>query len=346
MGRPFELLNPISTPGWNDLLRAAPGYTIFHSSEWAEVLQASYGYQPRYFTSSGNGRLEALVAMMEIDSPWTGKRGVSLPFSDYCPPLVSNGVDPQELLEAVARHARETHWNYFEIRGPLRANWEAVPSCRYYRHTLELRRQPEELLGSFSSNTERNIRKAVREGVEVRTAQVADAVRDFYRLFCMTRKRQGLPPPPYSFFKNLHQRLIAKDHGLIALAQYRGRIVAGAVFFHMGEKALYKYGASDMHFKRLRANHLVMWEAIRFYAANGYQSLCFGRTEPADEGLRRFKIGWGTREESLEYYRYDVSQERFVTVRSNATGVHNAVFARMPIGLLRLTGAVLYRHMG
>lgn len=61
------------------------------------------------------------------------------------------------------------------------------------------------------------------------------------------------------------------------LASFKGTIIAGAIYFHFGEKAVYKYGASDVKYQQLRPNNLVMWEAIRLYCQNGYKSFCFGR---------------------------------------------------------------------
>ena len=56
-----------------------------------------------------------------------------------------------------------------------------------------------------------------------------------------------------------------------------------------------------------------MWEAIKRYAENGFSRLHLGRTSLANEGLRRFKLGLGAREEKIEYYKYDFRKESFVS---------------------------------
>ena len=50
--------------------------------------------------------------------------------------------------------------------------------------------------------------------------------------------------------------MISIENGFVALASYSNRVVAGAVFFHFGSKAIYKYGASDRNYQHLRANNL------------------------------------------------------------------------------------------
>jgi lipid II:glycine glycyltransferase (peptidoglycan interpeptide bridge formation enzyme) len=107
----------------------------------------------------------------------------------------------------------------------------------------------------------------------------------------MTRKEHGLPPQPFHFFKKIHDHIISKNLGVVVLASFDRENVAGAIYFHIGEKAVFKYGASDKKFQHLRANNLVMWEAIKWYSQNGYRSLCFGRTEPENQGLLQFKSG-------------------------------------------------------
>jgi hypothetical protein len=121
--------------------------------------------------------------------------------------------------------------------------------------------------------------------------------------------------------------------------------VAAAVFFHWGKKAIYKYGASDEAYQHLRANNLVMWEAIKRYARNGFDQLHFGRTSLINEGLRRFKLGWNTEETMIEYVRYDWKEGGFVTAKDEASGWYNRVFRVLPVSVSRLVGSLLYRHV-
>jgi lipid II:glycine glycyltransferase (peptidoglycan interpeptide bridge formation enzyme) len=118
------------------------------------------------------------------------------------------------------------------------------------------------------------------------------------------------------------------------------------VYLGFSGRAVYKYGASDRRYQHLRANNLVMWEAIRRYRKKGFRGLCFGKTEPEHEGLLQFKRGWGAVEETLNYYKYDLKKRAFVNGTSKTSGFHNKVFRAMPPPLLQLAGKLLYPHMG
>jgi lipid II:glycine glycyltransferase (peptidoglycan interpeptide bridge formation enzyme) len=162
----------------------------------------------------------------------------------------------------------------------------------------------------------------------------------------MTRKQHGLPPQPFNFFKKIYNRIISKGFGFVILASINKKNIAGAMYFHFGGRALYKYGASDHQYQHLRANNLVMWEAIKWYSRNGFKSLCFGRTEPENQGLIQFKSGWGTTERQISYYRFDFKKEAFINRQARVTGFQNRIFRNMPIPLLKMVGSILYKHVG
>ena len=132
--------------------------------------------------------------------------------------------------------------------------------------------------------------------------------------------------------------------GVVVTARQQQKVIAAAIFFHFGAKAIYKYGASDETFQELRGNNLVIWEAIKWYAANGAKALHLGRTSIANESLRRFKLAWGSDEQTIEYLRYDLRKSCFVTGKDRVVGWYNTVFRALPIPLLRMIGRQLYRH--
>ncbi len=101
-----------------------------------------------------------------------------------------------------------------------------------------------------------------------------------------------------------------------------------------------------MKFQQLRANNIVMWQAIKYYCQNGYKNFCFGKTEPEHKGLLQFKKGWGASEHLIKYYKYDLTDDKFVKESSLVSGVHNKVFHNTPIPILKIFGNLFYKYMG
>jgi hypothetical protein len=342
----IQIIDPTRFPSWDSMLLRTPGATFFHSSAWAKVLSESYGYTPLYFSVIDGEKLRALVPLMEVNSFLTGKRGVSLPFTDYCEPIVEEGIEFQDLLNPIIDHGRKDRWEYIEFRGATRYLVGKPFFISYCGHILGLVMGHEEIFSILRDSTRRNVKKAEKEKVEIRFEKTLEATRAFYRLNCMTRREHGLPPQPYHFFEKIHRHIISNENGFIALAYFQGKAIAGSVHFHFGDRAIYKYGASDRKYQDLRANNLVMWEAIKWFAGKHFKSFCFGRTEQENEGLRQFKAGWGAEENLIHYFKYDLRQDAFVAAKSKGEPAYTSLFRATPIPVLNVIGSLFYRHMG
>ena len=339
-----SIINPLHYHNYDKEILRLPKASIFHSSAWARVLTESYGYEPVYFGSTKKGRISSLLPVMEIRSFLTGARGVSLPFTDFCPEITENQLSENNFFNSIKSFGKKRKWKFFELRGTQSAQPKQRPYCSYYQHDLDLKKGENAIFSNLRSSTRRNIKKAVKEGVEVECNSSLDFLKTFFRLNCMTRKKHGLPPQPFNFFKKLHQHIISKGHGFISFATYHGKVVAGAIYLHFGKKAVYKYGASNSVFTHARPNNLVMWESIKWYAKRGFESLNFGRTDTDHHGLLQFKRGWGVEETVIDYYRYDMRVAKFLQPNNQPKNAYS-LFKKLPISVLKLIGRILYKHV-
>jgi len=338
-------LDPITYNNWDELVRTFPGYSFFHSVAWSKVLSESYNYTPACFVSNVENNL-ALIPMMDVKSAITGRRGVSLPFTDYCEPIITGSIKFQDILDRIIQYGKRVNWKFIEFRGGEKFFPGVLSSSRFLGHHLDISREENEIYSAIKDTFKRNIKKAYANGVSVQFLDTKEAVKEFYRLNCITRKRHGLPPQPYRFFRKVYEHIISKDQGVVALASHAGKFIAGAIFFHFGEKALYKYGASDMEYQNLRPNNLVMWEAVRWYRERGFKSLSLGRTEIENHGLRQFKLALGAEEYPIVYYRYDLKSGSFVKEPEKVSAFQTNILNKLPVFMLKIIGNVYYRHAG
>jgi len=283
---------------------------------------------------------------MDVKSAITGRRGVSLPFTDYCEPIIAGSIKFQDILDRIIQYGKIVNWEFIELRGGEKFLPGALSSSRFLGHRLDISREDNEIYSAFKDTFKRNIKKAYASGVSVQFSDTKEAVKEFYRLNCITRKRHGLPSQPYRFFRKVYEHIISKDQGVVALASHAGKFIAGAVFFHFGEKALYKYGASDMEYRNLRPNNLVMWEAIRWCRERGFKTLSLGRTEMENQGLRQFKLALGAEEYTIKYYRYDLKSGSFVAEPEKVSAFQAKMLNKLPVFMLKIIGKVYYRHAG
>lgn len=340
----IDRVNPLENDQWDTLLRAAPNASFFHGRAWASVLNDTYGFTPSYFTLTRDGVMRSLLPVMEVNSWLTGRRGVSLPFTDECAAALSESDSFQILFREALSFATIRRWNYLECRCGNSLLGDVPASASYYGHELKLLGDETHLFSQCSASARQAVRKAERSGLTIEFSQDLDAVKTFYGLHCRTRKRLGSLPQPFIFFQNICRHVLAKNQGWVVLARRGSVAVAASVFFHFGKSAIFKYGASDDVFQPLRANNLVMWEAIKRYSKLGMETLDFGRTSFENDGLRRFKLGWGSHENLIDYVRFDRRHGNFVSKKGESQQWYNKIIQSLPASFSRLIGAALYKH--
>jgi lipid II:glycine glycyltransferase (peptidoglycan interpeptide bridge formation enzyme) len=340
-----SMVDPLTYSGWDQLLTSRPEASFFHGSAWARVLHSTYGHRPFYFGILENGRLVSLLPFMEVSSWLSGRRAVSLPFTDFCVPIEAPGQGSARLYEHAIEEGCKRRWRWLECRASNSAFGGATPSLAFLGHIVDLKGGQEQMFQNLESAVRRGIRKAEKAGLRIEFSRSAEAMQTFFTLHCGTRRRHGVPPQPLRFFQNIVRYVLGEDRGFVATAYLDNRPVASAVFFHQQKDSIYKFGASDYAFQHLRPNNLVMWEAIKRLAEAGCTHLHLGRTSMGNEGLRRFKLGFGAREEQINYFKYDFRTCSVVAEKDKAEGWFNPFFRHLPLCLSRLAGRVLYPHL-
>ena len=109
----FEIVNPLEDNGWDDLVASHPKSSIFHTSSWARILTGTYGYNPVYLVQKNNGAIRTAVPVMEVQGFCSGRRAISLPFTDYCDPLHDAEATTDDYLPLLFSAGKEKGWNSF-----------------------------------------------------------------------------------------------------------------------------------------------------------------------------------------------------------------------------------------
>lgn len=340
-----DTIDPICGDEWDACAQVAFDATVFHSSAWARVLIRSYGHAPHYLRIRSGLRVLAIVPIMELDSRWTGRRGVCLPFSDGCGPLRMTQEDAETVYDALAAYARFHEWGHLEIRDGRLPPAVDVAESVYLSHDIDLKVGMSALWQGLAPSVRRAIRKAKGMSLEVTVESNESAFRIYHDLHSRTRRRHGLPPQPLGFFLNLHREVILPGNGAIILAKVGRDYVAGAVFLHNKRGAIYKFGASDERFWSCRPNQAVMWAGMtHLVTGTTCTTLNLGRTAVANSGLIRFKESFGASVRPLRYHRYRQGSawrgEELPAIKK-AYGL----FRACPLMVNRLLGANIYPHL-
>ena len=195
---------------WDDYVRAHPDGTPFHLYNWIKTIYESYNFEPYLYAVKNNQEaITSILPLFVIKSIFTGRRIISLPFTDYCGPLCCNREEEKGLIAKVegTLGKQVTH---IEIRSELTDDCNFVRDLFFKRHVLRLENNASALFNKFDKKTiQYSIRKALKADVEIREDNTPEGMKAFYELNKMTRKKHGVPHQPWSFFENILNKIIA-----------------------------------------------------------------------------------------------------------------------------------------
>jgi predicted N-acyltransferase len=351
--RPIHEFQPLTDPRWDEFLQRHPCSSIFHTVEWLETLHRTYGYEPVAFTTSrpGTDLLNAAV-FCRVESWLTGRRLVSLPFSDHCDLLADTVTDLTAIVSVLREQLHRDNLLYIEarpLRTPDQAALEPNSTFSYCFHQIDLRPDLETLLRNCHKNsTQRKISRAEREGLTYEEGRSETLLDSFYRLYLLTRRRQRVLPQPKRWFQNLIDFL--GEALKIRVAFKNGQPIASILTLRYKDTLVYKYGCSDANFQRLGGVHLLFWRSIQEAKRDGLRVFDLGRSEFQNSGLITFKDRWGARRSVLTYFRLlDSLQSKGAFVPAGSDWKERAAkkaFPRLPDRVVRAAGDLICRHVG
>jgi len=334
----------IDDQGWVDFVSANEGATPFHHQAWAALLSDCYRYSAFALAlADASGRIVAGLPVLDVSNRLTGKRWVSLPYTDACPPLLTSPASMEELVAGLEEERMRRNIPELECRAELAGSW-VTSRAEAVIHTLRLGADPEQMQQGLKRSVRQHIAKGHHSGVTVRRAERVEELADiFYALHVRTRRRLGVPVQPRRYFVRLWERILKPGLGFCLLAESDGRPIAGAVFLAWKNTVVYKYSASDHRYLGLRPNYVLLWEAIRWSGAQGYEALDLGRTDLEHTGLRHFKSAWGAREEPLVYSTLGEAGEG-PGLSSRGAALLSPVIRHSPRSVCRAIGELFYRY--
>jgi CelD/BcsL family acetyltransferase involved in cellulose biosynthesis len=279
----------------------------FHTPAWMSVLRETYDLEvSAYILLNEAGEPLAGLPFGRIADA-RGERFVTLPFSDYCDPLVSDQDHWRCLVEPLLAEGRPFAIRCLHNSLPL-ADDRFTQLNKAKWHGLDLRPDADLLWQGLDSSVRRAVRKARQQGVSVQIAQGAEGLRAFFELHLGVRKyKYRLLAQPYRFFQSIWSHFIEQGCGALMLAVYQGEIIGGVLFLEWKDRLYYKFNASNPAWLSLRPNDLLIWEGMNYGRRKGYTLLDFGLSDWDQEGLVRYKRKFATEEKTISFLRYPPS---------------------------------------
>ncbi len=324
---------------WDALAGSHPEATLYHRAPWLEVLQRAFGVRPSVAIIADSGSAKAACLLAPGGNP-IRRSLISLPFSDFCPPLAVNDSARESLLSrlAVIRNRPK-----LEIRGVAGVYpWNVL--YHFQRWTLDLSRPFEAIEKAADREVRRHLRRARVAGLGVECSSGAEAMDCFFNLQMESRRRLGVPSQPLKFFRTVHEVFAKLDSIEVWFALHHGKRIAAVVVLRDGNDLHAKWSARAAGMPD-GASHMIFM-AIAEQHAQHASSLDFGRTDSRNRGLSRFKRELGAAATDLPYSYFP--QMPNVTSAENLTGVWQTasrVWRNLPLPVARVLNNVTYRYL-
>jgi hypothetical protein len=324
---------------WNDLVRSHPAATLYHRAPWLEVLERAFGVRP------------SVALLREFDWAVAGcllARGgnpihrtlISIPFSDFCPPLALDDRARESLLAGLA--AIESR-PAIELRGVAGAHpWKVLD--HFQRWTLDLSRPFDAIEKGADREIRRHLRRAREAGVSVECSRDIGAIESFFKLQLENRRRLGVPAQPLRFFRLVHEVFSKLDSIEVWFATHHGHPIAAVVVLRDGDVLHAKWSARTSAGPD-GASHLVFMSIAEHHAQRA-AAIDFGRTDSRNQGLARFKRQLGATPHDLPYSYFPELPS--VTSAETLTGwrqTASRVYRNLPLPAARVVSSVTYRYL-
>jgi hypothetical protein len=344
--------DPLGDNRWDQFLLRHPHSSVFHASAWIKALADTYGYTAVAFTTSPPAaELRNAVLFCRIDSWLTGRRLVSLPFSDHCELLTSADDSLTEIWTALEHELAESDLRYIELRPvhPLAPMAARRLGATYCLHLLDLTPSLDDIFSRFhKDSTQRKIRRAESEGLSYEEGTSNAFLDEFLRLRLLTQRRHGVPPQPTKWFRNLIECF--GERLKIRVAFRNKKAIAAILTLQYKNMMVYKYGGSDAQSHRFGGMHLLLWRSIQEAKQQNLALFDFGRSDWSNPGLIAFKDRWGAARSNLTYSLIS-DPATFKPHPLHTEGDWKSQIGRrfipyLPDALLRTIGSAVYRHIG
>jgi FemAB-related protein (PEP-CTERM system-associated) len=209
---------------------------------------------------------------------------------------------------------------------------------------LKLPGSSRELMESFKSKLRSQIKKPMKEGLDVRSGG-KELVEDFYKVFLVNMRDLGSPVHSKKLILSVLDEF--ENRARIFLV-YKGKEpVASSLVIGFGKTLNNPWASSLKEYSRLSPNMLLYWGMLEYACDNGFEVFEFGRSTPG-EGTYRFKEQWGATPAALHWHTISLKGPQHTEVQTEKDRFAGAVryWQKLPVPVTRLIGPYIRKYIG
>jgi FemAB-related protein (PEP-CTERM system-associated) len=339
-----ERLSPEREAAWDAFVASHPAGSHYQRAGWSRVLSRAFGPAPHYLLVAGPDGIEGVLPLFAFAHPIFGRSLVSVPFLNRGGLLTASARARDALLAEARALLASTRSRYVELRH-AEASDPSLP-CRSHKISMSLALDGGEaaVWERVGAKVRNLVRKGQKAGLAARRGDPARDLEAFYDLFARNMRDLGTPVYTCRFFREVFREF--PDDVRLTMVEQEGRAVAAGLQVAHGGFTEMHWAASRREALPLSPNMLLYWECIAEAARAGRREFCFGRSTEGS-GPHRFKKQWGASPTRLhwEYLLAPGAEPPRAGTDDPRFQLAIRVWRRLPLGVTRLLGPPIVRHL-
>ena len=301
---------------WRDFVAASPFGDVLQTLEWGPVKRPEWTPLPVAIENDDGIEASALVLQRKLIGNRTFFYLPRGPILDW----QQDGL-PQAMLERLQAEAQSRRAAFIKIDPCVPDQTPGVkeklgalgfgfspdatghfggtqPRCNM---KLSLAGSLDDIQARFHQKWRYNIRLAAKKGISVTGDTTREDLEIFHSIYRVTAGRNEFTGRPLSYFQKMWDALVPAGLMKLFVTTHDGQPLSAAICFLLPPQCWYIYGASSNEKRNLMPNHLMQWTMIQWAKENNCELYDFrgvpdpdaGEMPPGEEGLVRFKTGFG-----------------------------------------------------
>jgi FemAB-related protein (PEP-CTERM system-associated) len=328
---------------WDQFVSTHGQGSFYHRYAWRDVNASCFGHDSSYLAAIEGKAILGVLPIVRIKSRLFGHIACSLPFVNYGGICADAEHVEAGLLREAGRVADEWGVDYLEIRSCRSLNGGLPQSGHKVSMSIDLDADSEKLWAAFKTGHRQEIRRAYKNGFEVRIGR-AELLDDFYAVLSESWRDLGTPLYPKRYFDTIVRAF--PEHVRLAVA-YVGSEPAATAFdgFSDGTVEGMWMGAKARHRAR-GVNYVLYWELVKDACQRGFRRFHLGRSS-AESGSETFKKKWNAVTNQL-YWAYLLRTRQEIpqlNVSNPKYQLAIRAWQKLPIPVTRFVGPLLARSI-
>lgn len=289
---------------WENLITKIGEASIFQTKDWIQLMAQDFNANCEIIFAYDDSKLVGLFPYYLTRKKIIFRKYTTSMFeTPYGGPIVLNQYRDELLKKLIVFQRQKLFVLGSSIIFPpdeIGINFEIKNVTTTTKETLivSLDRPIEEIENSMDKMKVRNIRKAIKNNIQIRDSG-PKSVSDFHNLLKETYSRLGLEPPvKLEFYNNLFRHLEPKGRIKLVLAYLDEKPIAASIFLLFNKTIIYWQGASLREYMKFAPNDLIHWSIIKMGHESGYKfyNMLHFHDDKGNEitSLKKYKLSFGS----------------------------------------------------